>query len=55
VETVYEQLFDMNRDPWEINNEIGNPVYATEAETLRRKLAEWEANTEAAPIPTPAK
>jgi uncharacterized sulfatase len=52
VQTKYEQFFDLQLDPWEMRNEIENPLYSREIAELRQKLDDWEATTPAAPLPT---
>jgi hypothetical protein len=52
VQTKYEQFFNLHLDPWEMRNEIENPLYSREVAALRQKLADWEAITPAAPLPT---
>ncbi|MFC1763500.1 sulfatase [Planctomycetota bacterium] len=46
---VYEQLFDLDKDPWEMNNKIANPKYTQVLSTMREKLAHWERETKAVP------
>lgn len=53
TETEYEQFFDLRHDSWEMRNEIGLPLYNREIAALKEKLADWEAITPAAPLPSP--
>jgi len=46
---AYEQLFDLDRDPWEMKNEIRNPKYQRMLTIMRDKLACWEAETKTVP------
>lgn len=46
---AYEQLFDLEKDPWEMNNQIANPKYKQLLTDLREKLAQWEAETKSVP------
>jgi arylsulfatase A-like enzyme len=46
---TYEQLFDLEEDPWEIENEITNPKYKQVLSDMRRKLARWEGETKTVP------
>jgi len=46
---VYEQLFDLEKDPWEMKNEIGNPKYQQMLAIMRDKLARWERETKTVP------
>jgi len=46
---AYEQLFDLDKDPWEMKNEIGNPKYQPVLAALREKLARWEQETKSVP------
>lgn len=43
---VYEQLFDLEKDPWEMKNEAGNSKHKQVLSELRRKMARWERETE---------
>ncbi len=36
------QLFDLSRDPWELDNLAEKPAFAATVETLKRKLAEYQ-------------
>ena len=40
-----EELYDLQKDPWELHNITGNPEYREALETLRRKLDEWIEQT----------
>ena len=42
---VFEQFFDLVRDPWEMRNEIGNQQYRQEIDKLSRRLQAWEQST----------
>ncbi|MHC4120796.1 MAG: sulfatase family protein [Planctomycetota bacterium] len=46
---TYEQLFDLEKDPWEMKNEIGNPRYQQMLTIMRDKLAHWERETKTVP------
>ena len=45
----YEQLFDLEEDPWEMKNQIGNSKYQQVLVTMREKLARWEKETKTVP------
>jgi N-sulfoglucosamine sulfohydrolase len=36
-----EELYDVERDPWEVDNLAGDPAYAPELERLRQALDDW--------------
>jgi arylsulfatase A-like enzyme len=36
------QLFDLQVDPWEINNLVNNARYATHLKRLRKELLRWK-------------
>ena len=42
---LYEQFFDLERDPWEMSNEIGNRAFVYEIQRLRSELQDWEEST----------
>lgn len=42
---VAEELYDLNRDPHEMHNLVGDPAYARDLEILRSDLAEWVRST----------
>jgi choline-sulfatase len=46
-----EQLFDIEADPWEMNNLAGESAFASVLEEHRGLLSEWEAQLEPAPTP----
>ncbi|MHC4230279.1 MAG: sulfatase family protein, partial [Planctomycetota bacterium] len=46
---AYEQLFDLEKDPWEMQNQIGNPKYKRALIAMREKLARWEGQTKTIP------
>jgi len=46
---AYEQFFDLDKDPWEMKNEIRNPRYKQTLIIMRDKLARWEAETRTVP------
>ena len=41
----YEELYDLNADPWEIRNLSNNPQYAMLLQSMRDKLSEWIEET----------
>lgn len=43
---VYEQFFDLQRDPWEMENRISEEGYKEILERFRQALANWEQETE---------
>jgi arylsulfatase A-like enzyme len=43
--TEHEQLFDMQADPWEMNNLIDDAGYADVLTELKNALATWETDT----------
>jgi arylsulfatase A-like enzyme len=48
---MYEQFFNLERDPWEMRNEVENQDYSERVDELRAALADWEARTETKPTP----
>ena len=40
-----EELYDLNKDPWEINNLASDPAYREQLRDLRGVLANWELDT----------
>ncbi len=42
-ETIYEQLYDLQADPWEMKNIAADPARAADLERMKSLLAEWEA------------
>jgi hypothetical protein len=46
---AYEQLFDLEKYPWEMKNEIGNPKYQQVLGVMREKLNCWEKETKTVP------
>ncbi len=44
----YEQLFDLVKDPWEMQNLLASPACTGVREELKQALAQWEAATPAA-------
>jgi len=44
-QTVHEQLFDLQQDPWEMHNLADDPAGQTIKTHLTRELAEWESKT----------
>jgi len=49
-EELFEELFDLERDPWETENEIDNPEYAGVRGELLGEMEGWNANTDHAPM-----
>jgi len=49
AKVTYEQLFDLEKDPWEMKNEIRSPKYQQMLTTMRDKLDRWERQTKAVP------
>ncbi len=49
AKVTYEQLFDLEKDPWEMKNEIRNPKYQQMLTIMRDKLARWERETKTVP------
>jgi hypothetical protein len=47
-QTVHEQLFDLQQDPWEMHNLADDPAGQTIKTHLTRELAEWESKTQVA-------
>jgi arylsulfatase len=45
-ETVYEQFFDLRKDPWEMENRLSEPAYAEIMDRHIEALANWEEETE---------
>ena len=39
-------LFDHNKDPLELNNVYGKPEYAAVQSRLRKKIEEWQKQTQ---------
>lgn len=49
-----DELYDLTRDPWELNNLIDDPVYRDLIAELRLKLLDWSLTTEGGnPVPLP--
>jgi arylsulfatase A-like enzyme len=46
---AYEQLFDLDKDPWEMKNEIHNPKHQKRLSIMREKLSRWERETKTVP------
>ncbi len=40
-----EELYDLERDPHELNNLAGQPDQAARLEQMRQRLAKWELET----------
>ena len=49
AKVAYEQLFDLEKDPWEMKNQIGNPKYQQVLGAMREKLNRWEKETNTVP------
>jgi choline-sulfatase len=49
-----EQLFDLKADPWETRNLAESGDFAAVLQDHRAKLAQWEAQLDAAPLPASA-
>jgi arylsulfatase A-like enzyme len=49
-EELFEELFDLERDRWERENEIGNPEYAGVRDELLGEIEGWKAKTDHAPM-----
>jgi len=47
---TFEELFDLERDPWETTNEVDNPKYAAVLAELKRSMKEWNDTTDHAPM-----
>ena len=45
-QTVYEQFFDLQQDPWEMNNRIDDPASAAVLSRHKQALQQWERETE---------
>ncbi len=41
-----EELYDLSKDPWELNNLAGDPEHAETLKRLRTVLTEWEETTD---------
>ena len=48
------ELFDLERDPHELNNVYHHPEYADTAEELRRELRSWQECVRDEPYPAEA-
>ena len=44
-DTDRSMLFDHNKDPQELNNAYGKPEYAAVQAKLRKKIEEWQKET----------
>lgn len=40
-----EELYDLEKDPWELTNVVNDPAYAEPLAELRGKLAEWQESS----------
>ncbi len=49
AKVCYEQLFDLDKDPWEMKNEMGNPKHQQVLGAMREKLVRWEEETKSVP------
>lgn len=45
-ELVHEQFFDLQRDPWEMDNKMGDPEYESIISKHKAALHRWEKETE---------
>jgi arylsulfatase A-like enzyme len=41
-----EELYDLEKDPSQLNNVVGNPTYAKELDKLRAMLRKWQKQTQ---------
>lgn len=50
-----DELYDLQRDPWELTNVAATPAHADVLAAMRLRLADWSISTEdARPVPLPA-
>ncbi len=47
---LFQELFDLEHDPWECVNQIENPKYADALADLKQRIDHWNASTEHAPM-----
>jgi len=48
------ELYDLNRDPWELTNVVDDPEHSPVVARLRRRLLDWSIQTEdGEPVPMP--
>jgi len=45
-----EEFFDLQKDPWEMENQIDNPEYADIIDKLKNEIKRWESRTDHAPM-----
>jgi len=48
---TYEQLFDLQADPWEMRDLARQPAHRSKLKDMKAVLADWEAKTERKPVP----
>jgi arylsulfatase A-like enzyme len=49
-----DELYDLVRDPWELENVIGDPAHGDVVAEMRLRLLDWSLRTEdASPVPLP--
>lgn len=46
MRVLFDELYDLEKDPWETNNLVFDPGYADIKKEMRRKLARWMIDTE---------
>lgn len=49
AQTIYEQFFDLEEDPWEMKNLMDEPSQAEKISVFREALQKWENETEKSP------
>jgi len=49
-----DELYDLRKDPWELDNRIDDPANRGVIDGLARRLLDWSIRTEdAGPVPLP--